>query len=91
MEYLIRGGIPQRTAHELVGTLVRTALDRKVRLADLPLAEFREVHADLDENIYGVLGVENAVRAMQSYGSTAPQEVDRRIQAWKDRLKDICE
>ena len=34
MEYLIRRGIPQRTAHGLVGQLVRKALDRGVRLAD---------------------------------------------------------
>ena len=32
MEYLIRRGIPQRTAHDLVGRLVRKALDRGVRL-----------------------------------------------------------
>jgi argininosuccinate lyase len=91
MEYLIRRGMPQRTAHELVGRLVRKALDRKVRLADLPIAEFQEVHADLDEDVYDVLGVDSTVRAMQSYGSTAPGEVNRQIQAWKNRLKDICE
>ena len=32
MEHLIRRGIPQRTAHGLVGRLVRKALDRGVRL-----------------------------------------------------------
>ncbi len=35
MEYLIRRGVPQRTAHGLVGRLVRKAMDRGVRLADL--------------------------------------------------------
>jgi argininosuccinate lyase len=91
MEYLIRRGIPQRTAHELVGRLVRKALDREVRLAGLPLADFREIHADLDQGIYDVLGAENAVRAMQSYGSTGPREVERQIRAWKEKLKDVCE
>ncbi len=42
MEYLIRRGVPQRTAHGLVGRLVRKALDRGVRLADLPLADFQQ-------------------------------------------------
>ena len=46
MEHLIRRGIPQRTAHGLVGRLVRKALDRGVRLADLPLEEFREAHPE---------------------------------------------
>ena len=40
MEYLIRRGVPQRTAHEIVGKLVRKALDRSVRLADLAAGRF---------------------------------------------------
>jgi len=86
MEHLIRRGIPQRTAHGLVGGLVRKAMDRNVRLADLSLADFRGAHPDLDESVYGVLGVENAVRAMQSYGSTGPEQVRAQVERWKQRL-----
>ncbi|MCC6124964.1 MAG: argininosuccinate lyase [Pirellulales bacterium] len=87
MEYLIGRGIPQRTAHGLVGRLVRTAMDRGVRLADLPLTEFQAAAPDLDESVYGVLGVEQAVAAMQSYGSTAPAEVRKQVERWKKRLE----
>jgi argininosuccinate lyase len=86
MEYLIRRRIPQRTAHEMVGKLVRTAIDRGVRLCDLSLADFRECDAGLDEGVYQVLGVENAVRAQQSYGSTAPGEVRKQVDRWKRQL-----
>jgi argininosuccinate lyase len=86
MEYLIRRGVPQRTAHGLVGRLVRKALDRGVRLADLPLADFQEVVPDLDEGVYGVLGPQQAVAAMTSYGSTAPEQVKRQVEIWKERL-----
>ncbi len=87
MEHLIRQGIPQRTAHGLIGRLVRVALDRNVRLSDLSLSDFQEVHPDLDESVYEVLGVENAVRAMTSHGSTAPAEVAKQIVHWKEFLK----
>ena len=87
MEHLIGRGVPQRTAHGLVGRLVRKALDRNVRLADLGLEDFREAHAELDESIYEVLGVERAVRAMQSYGSTGPEQVRKQIVGWKERLE----
>ncbi len=86
MEYLIVRGVPQRTAHHLVGALVAKALDKDVRLADLSLAEFQEEHADLDESVYEVLGVAKAVEAFASYGSTAPKEVDHQIQQWKEKL-----
>lgn len=87
MEYLIRRGMPQRTAHHLVGELVGKARARGVRLADLPLAEFRASHPELDESVFGVLGVEKAVAAFASYGSTAPREVEKQIEIWKARLE----
>ena len=86
MEYLIGRGVPQRTAHELVGRLVRKALDRGVRLADLSLADFREAHPELDASVYDVLGPEKAVAAMMSYGSTGPEQVRGQVQRWKEKL-----
>jgi argininosuccinate lyase len=86
MEHLIGRGVPQRTAHGIVGKLVRQALDRDVRLSDLSLEEFQEVYPDVDESVYNVLGVEQAVGAMQSYGSTAPEQVREQIKLWKERL-----
>ena len=87
MEHLVRRGVPQRTAHELVGRLVRKAIDRDVRLSDLTLEEFKEAHPQLDQGVYDVLGVENAVAAMTSYGSTGPEQVRKQIEIWKERLK----
>lgn len=86
MEYLIARGTPQRTAHHAVGALVRTALERKCRLADLPLAEFQQADASLTNDVYNCLGVENALAAFQSYGSTAPKEVAAQVQRWKTKL-----
>jgi argininosuccinate lyase len=86
MEYLIRRGAAQRTAHTLVGRLVRKALDRGVRLADLRLADFQQVFPDLDDGVYAVLGPGQAVAAMTSYGSTAPQQVRQQVERWKERL-----
>jgi len=86
MEYLIRRQVPQRTAHGLVGRLVRTAMDRGCRLAELSLDDFRQEQADLDESVYEVLGVANAVAAMKSEGSTSPESVRRQIDQWKKQL-----
>ena len=86
MENLIRRGIPQRTAHGIVGRLVRKALDLDVRLKDLPLEDFQEDCAQLDASIYDVLGVEKAVAAMVSYGSTGPEQVKQQVEHWKQKL-----
>lgn len=87
MEYLIRRGVPQRTAHHLIGDLVRKATEKGIRLADLPLADFQAAEPSLDKTVYECLGVEKAVAAFQSYGSTAPAEVRKQIEIWKKKLK----
>jgi len=86
MEYLIRKEVPQRTAHHIVGSLVQTAMQRGVRLADLPVEEFQAAHVSLDESVYDILGVERAIEAFVSYGSTAPSQVDHQVERWKQRL-----
>ncbi|HUY93124.1 MAG TPA: argininosuccinate lyase [Pirellulales bacterium] len=87
MEHLIRRGMPQRTAHDASGKLVRKALSRGVRLVDLPLSDFQEADPGLDQSVYDVLGAEKAVQAFVSYGSTAPDQVARQIEVWRKKLE----
>ena len=86
MEYMIRRGIPQRTAHGVVGQLVRQAMATGFRLADLPLSEYQAAEPTLDDSVYSILGVPAALAAFTSYGSTAPAEVRKQIDLWKARL-----
>jgi argininosuccinate lyase len=86
MEWLIQRGVPQRSAHEAIGRLVgRCEGTGLKRLADLPDDAFTEVSPALG-GARSVLGVENAVKAFRSYGSTAPDEVERQLRGWNERL-----
>jgi argininosuccinate lyase len=87
MEYLIQKGVPQRSAHEVIGHLVATCERQGLtRLADLPDEEFSRAHPSLDHGAKAVLGVSNAVKAFRSYGSTAPAEVEKQLARWKEKL-----
>ena len=86
MEYFVKQGVPLRSAHEAVGKLVRQCEDRKCRLADLPAEEFDAIKPGLSAGVGKVLGVQNALAAFQSYGSTAPAEVAKQLDAWRKRL-----
>ncbi|MCC9599026.1 argininosuccinate lyase [Stieleria sp. JC731] len=86
MEWLIKKGIPQRTAHHAVGAIVGAAMEKKIPLAELPISEMQKHASQVDESILESLGTSNAVAAFVSYGSTAPSEVRRQINLWQERL-----
>jgi argininosuccinate lyase len=85
MEHLIRRGVPMRSAHEVVGKLVRRCEVAKCRLADLPDSAFEEAYPGIAD-VRGGLGVAQALQAFRSYGSTAPTEVAEQLRAWRERL-----
>jgi len=87
MEYLIGRGTPQRRAHELVGKLVRKALDLGQQLAELPLSVFQEADPSLNQGVYEVLGARPAVSAFASYGSSGPAQVAEQVAAWEKKLQ----
>lgn len=91
MEALIKRGMPQRKAHHLVGELVAVAAGRGVPLAALTDEEFLKASPELADGggigaLRAVLGVRQAVQSYQSYGSSAPNEVQKQIQSWLERL-----
>jgi len=88
MEHLIREGVPQRSAHEIIGRLVAVAMKHGVPLAGLPPEEFQAAHPALDKHVYEILGAERAVEAFISYGSTGPSQVEHQLTTWRERLAD---
>jgi argininosuccinate lyase len=86
MEFLVGQGVPMRAAHEAVGKLVRSCEERRCRLADLEPAAFDSVRPGLSSGVYKVLGVANALAAFRSAGSTAPAEVSRQLERWRESL-----
>ena len=86
MEFLVLRGVPLRTAHEIVGKMVRLCEKRGCRLADLSHADFDSAYMGLTPEVYEVLGVSRALMAFRSEGSTAPSEVARQLDLWKVRV-----
>lgn len=87
MEFLVKEGLPLRSAHEAVGKLVRQCEEQGLKkLADLPANSFEELKPGLSARVGNVLGVVNALAAFRSEGSTAPARVAEQLATWKQRL-----
>jgi argininosuccinate lyase len=75
-DWLVRAlGMPFRRAHHITGEIVRRAEAKGCALAELPLAELREVEPMITAAVFDVLDVDRSVASRSSFGGTAPMRV----------------
>ncbi len=86
-DWLVRKlNMPFRNAHHVTGTLVKMAEDNNCGLEDLTLAQMQSVEAEITDEIFDVLGVDNSVASRVSYGGTAPSQVRAQVARWQTIL-----
>ena len=74
-EWLVRQGVPFRSAHEAAGAAVRVAEERGVGLEELTDDELAAVSAELTPAVRDVLTIEGSVSSRDARGGTAPRRV----------------
>ncbi len=84
-DYLVRKGMPFRTAHGVAASVVRECIDSGIAdMSRLPFERF-SAHSDLiGMDVYGVLSPEACVSARNIPGGPAPEAVAEQIKALKD-------
>lgn len=87
LEYLVKRKVPFQEAHEIVGGLVKRAMETYRTLAGLPLETYRKYSKVFRKDVLDLFSPEVSVSAKTSYGSTRPELVKRQIRSWKERLK----
>lgn len=85
-DYLAKKGVPFREAHEIVGKLVLTCIEKGIFLADLPLSEYKEASNLFEEDIYEALDPYTAVNRRNSAGGTGFAEVRKAIEKAKENI-----
>ena len=72
-DYLVRKGVPFRTAHGIVGELVLLCEEKKCALDDLTLSDYKNICDKIDEDIYDAISLETCVKNRKTTG--APGEL----------------
>jgi argininosuccinate lyase len=88
-EELVRAGMPFRTAHEVVGRLVRRAEDKQVSLPDLDAADLLAVDESLAPQVLAALDPDRAVAARTILGGPAPAAVERELLRLEAELRGL--
>jgi argininosuccinate lyase len=78
-DWLARRGVPFRSAHEIVGKIVKKLVESGRGMEELTLAELKEFYPEADGSALDALKVENSVAARRHAGGTAKEAVIGRI------------
>jgi argininosuccinate lyase len=88
-EELVRGGMPFRSAHEVVGRLVRGAEERQVSLRELSDADLRAIDPALSRATMAALDPQRAVSVRALPGGPSPVAVAREIARLESELRTL--
>ncbi|MDF2178685.1 argininosuccinate lyase [Aliiglaciecola sp. CAU 1673] len=86
-DYLVAKGIPFRTAHEIAGQVVLSALAKSKAIEQLSLAELQEFSELIQEDVYPVLQLEYLVNKRSILGGTGEKPV---LDALRQELEAIA-
>lgn len=86
-DYLVKKGVPFRTAHETVGKAVLYAIEKGTELSEIPLAELRRFSKHIDDDVLHALGLKQTLASKDRTGGTAPNRVAEALRAAKTRIK----
>lgn len=78
-DYLVERGMTFRSAHALVGKLVRYCIRHGRKIEELSLEELRRSSRKIDRDVYRYLTAESAVQRRRAAGGTALVNVRRRL------------
>ncbi len=85
-DYLVKKGLPFRSAYKISGQLVAKCIADNTVLEDLPLAVYQEACDLFDEDVYEAIDLVNCVEKRISEGGTSIASVEAQIAFVKEQL-----
>ena len=83
-DYLAKKGVPFREAHHITGRAVALAEDKGVDLSELSLEELQSIDERIGDD--ADMSLENSLNSRNSYGATAPSQVEKQLKYFEEFL-----
>ncbi len=85
-DYLVKKGLPFRTAYKIVGELVALCIEKHESFETLPLVDYKAVSEVFDEGVYAAVDLAACVKGRACVGGPAPEAVKRQIEKLENFL-----
>ncbi len=86
-DYLVRKGLPFRTAYKIVGGAVGKCIAEGKTLETLPLEEYKKLSEVFESDLYEAIDLSACVEKRISLGGTSPASVSMQVDFAKNELK----
>ncbi len=86
-DYLVSKGVPFREAHEIVGVVVRHAIERGVPLEALDVDSFRDFSTAFEADVLDWLSIDTLLAKRDVLGGTAPGRVAEAVRSARVTLE----
>ena len=85
-DYLVRKGLPFRSAYKISGQIVAYCIENKKVLEKLTLDEYLQFDDHFDNEVYGAIDLKNCVERRISEGGTSVSSVEAQIEYVKKQM-----
>ena len=85
-DYLVKKGMPFRTAYKITGGLVALCISKNTTLEELPLDDYRQQSELFDEDVYTAISLDTCVKERKSFGGPSPESVLAQIELTEKKL-----
>jgi argininosuccinate lyase len=88
-DYLVKKGIPFRSAHEIIGKMVLYCINNNKAIDQLTLEEFKEFSPNIEADVYNEISLEKCVSGRSLPGGPAVESVKAAIASGRRYLQQL--
>jgi len=88
-DYLVKKGLPFRSAHEVVGKMVLYCINQNKAIDELTLPELKQFSDIIEDDVYGEISLETCVSMRNIPGGPSKIQVTKAIEKGKSFIESI--
>ncbi len=90
-DYLVKKGIPFRSAHEIIGKMVLYCIENNKAIDDMTMEEFKSFSDKIQEDVYTEISLEKCVSGRKLVGGPARETEEKAIENAKSFLSSLIQ
>lgn len=88
-DYLVKNGIPFRSAHEIIGKMVLYCINHNKAIEELTIKEFKEFSDKIEQDVYAEISLEKCISGRSLPGGPAVETVKASIESGRKFIKSL--